>query len=84
MSMLWTYSLPPYTAPFVDRLPGPPNTAADFQVPNMIYMTSLTAVCQYEYRRYFASPESGGIGGSTVVYIVTVTLKVPQLALSSG
>ena len=61
---------PQYRPPSsVERL-APPNTAADLlqlQVPNMFflsYMNPFTAV--FQYRSFFASPESGGIGGSTL------------------
>ena len=39
----------------------PPNTAADF----WLYTTPFTAV--FQYRRFYASPESGIIGGRLIV-----------------
>ena len=60
-SMKTRYSRRPQYRPSVDRLP---------QVPNIFFigyiMTPFTPVCQY--CRFFASPESGGIGGVRLYY----------------
>ena len=54
---------PPPTIPPL-RWPPHPNTASIFNSRKcffLVYMTPFTAV--FQYHRYFASPESGGIGG---------------------
>ena len=53
--------VPPNTAP---PLTASPNTAAHFQVPNKVFLgyIILISLPVSEYRRFFVSPEVGGIG----------------------
>ena len=63
----------PLLPPSVDRLP--PNTAGDFQVPNMFFLV----LYDYLYRP-FATPESGGTGGWTVYHDrVGMSLKITSV-----
>ena len=60
---------PPNTAPPSTLLPAPPltaspNTAADFQVQNMFFL-----VIYFPIPPFFASPESGGIGGGVSIVL---------------
>ena len=70
------YTVVPQYRPSVNRLPSPipllrwppplPNTAADFQVPNMFFlgytfMTPFTAV--FQYRRFLPVPRAAVLGG---------------------
>ena len=68
-------SRPPQYHPSVDRPPPPPPIPllifkSQICFPWLYNMTPLTAV--FQYRRYFASPESGSIGG------VDCTLEASQ------
>ena len=57
------YSRPPQYRPSQYRFP--PNTAARFQVPNKGFVGYMLLPIPpiSEYRRFFVSPEIGGIGG---------------------